>query len=127
MLNYKMIQNFYIKKDSDLPLLIMDTIDNNYFKYKDFDKYLLECEYITFSMYDMDGKCVLANKNVFIAPINNVVCENIPMYQRYHIVFKFKKKFTKNVGKYIGEFKFVHNSGDLILPINNQLIINIVE
>lgn len=116
-------QNFFIKKNSELPLLQMKVVNDGRSDYKKiFDN--LENAAITFSMMDIsNGSYKIFNKPALIIP---VTCEGCPNTE-YYIGYKFNKKETNKFGIYKGEFKidFFDDETSLIVPIYEDLFINI--
>lgn len=130
-----MIQNFYIKKGSELPSLIMGTTDYNYFKYSDFYTGLMNAT-ITFSMKNIETGCLKINKSkkVSIIPIEKNCADCIEEQKGFYIKYDFSKKDTREAGIYIGEFTIDFTGspleplyGEMILPIRNTLYINIID
>lgn len=118
--------NFYIKKGSTLPMLVMELINdgrNDYGKFHD----MIQNSVITFCMTDKDtgvkriggkeGLCILKQ------PSSDCVGEE------YFIGYQFSTKETRKAGTFIGEFKIVFNdgSGTLLVPIKDDLFIHILE
>jgi len=116
------MQEFYINRNSTLPLLKMELINDGR---TDFHKFyeLIQNSVITFTMEDYDtGIIKIANEPALILPKDG--CDD-----EYYIVYKWRLRDTKQCGKYIGKFtiKFGIESGGgtLIVPIQEQLIISI--
>jgi hypothetical protein len=112
---------FFIKKGANLPALkILIVRDGR----SDFETFInnLSSKSIFFSMYDV---------NTGLPKIVSAPCE-IDSYIdnngdiQYFIYYKFRDIDTKKSGKFRGEFT-IKNGGDLILPIKEQLFINIQE
>ena len=121
-----MTENFYIKKGSELPLLVMKSSEYNYFKYESFDDYIRASDIIYFYLYDTEGNCLFVDDRVYITPINGCECCDLPEHNYYYIVFKFNKRMTRECGQYIGKFKVIRDDIETILPIKNTLLINII-
>ena len=121
-----MAQNFFIKKNSTLPILKMKVINDGRFNYKDiFDR--LENSGITFSMVDTsDGTYRVFNKAATLFPVDKISNEE---NEEFYIGYQFTTTDTKKVGCYTGEFKldFLDDGSSLIVPIREDLIINIVD
>ena len=129
-----MIQNFYIKKGSELPSLIMKTTDYNYFKYSEFYSEISTAE-ITFSMRNVEtGVLKINNKPATVKAIAPDCVDCTQEQQGYFIKYNFTKKDTQESGKFVGEFKIKFQGGiitelkgEMILPIKNTLYINIID
>jgi hypothetical protein len=116
-------QNFFIRKNSELPLLQMKVVNDGRSKYKKIFENL-ENAAITFSMMDIKtGTYKIFNKPALIIP---VTCEGCPEIE-YYIGYKFSSKETNKNGTYKGEFKidFFDDETALIVPIYEDLFINI--
>lgn len=122
-----MAQNFYIRKNSELPIIKMKVNNDGRNDYKKIFEDL-ENAAITFSMKEMDCdscKWKVYNKPALIIPVESD-CGN---KQEYYIGYKFTKKETKDAGVFKGEFKidFLEDGCTLIVPIREDLIINILD
>lgn len=118
-------QHFFIRKNSELPILQMKVYNDGRSDYKSiFDK--LENATITFSMVDDKGRYKVFNKSGIIIPVVKNVC---PEEQEYYIGYKFDKKDTNKPGCYRGEFKidFLDDGCSLIVPIREELFINVLD
>jgi len=122
-----MAQNFYIRKNSELPILKMKLNNDGRNDYKKiFDG--LENAAVTFSMKEYgcnSCKYKVFNKQGLIIPVESDCGSN----QEYYIGYKFSKKETNESGVFIGEFKidFLDDGCSLIVPIREDLIINILD
>lgn len=120
-----MPQYFFIKKNSELPILQMRVINDGRSDYK---KLLdnIENYTILFSMKNTEtDRYRVLNKPALIIPVKNEGCDTI----EYHIGYKFSKKETSIKGTYKAEFKINDQNGNcvLILPIRNELFVNIAD
>jgi hypothetical protein len=120
-----MPQYFFIKKNSELPILQMRVINDGRSDYK---KVLenIENYTITFSMRNTEtGRYGVFNKPALVIPMQNEACE----ITEYHIGYKFSKKETSIKGTYKAEFKINNQDGEcvLILPVRNELFVNIAD
>lgn len=116
--------DFNIKKNSTLPVLKLSVVKdgrNDYQSFMDF----IETSSLFFSMVDSDTG---ANK-IHMDPAGFVektfTDPNTPV--EYYIYFKFQKKHLNKVGKFEGQFTLRNESGTLILPIREQLFINVLD
>lgn len=128
-----MIQNFYIKKGSELPTLLMKTTDYNYFKYSDFYSEINSAD-IFFYMKGVDDEYYTINKKRgSVQPILPDCVDCTDEQQGFYVKYEFSKKDTSKTGIYKGEFKIIFKGdvipelkGEMILPIRNTLYINII-
>lgn len=122
---------FFIKQNSELPILKMELINdgrNNYQKFQ----YSIQDATVTFSMVNVDtGVIKIANAPCYIKRKDTDGCS-----EEYLICYNWKKRDTKEVGTYEGTFTIHFNgnltsantsypSGDLIIPISEKLLITI--
>lgn len=118
--------NFHINKDATLPILKMELIKDGRYSFREFhDK--LQNSNMFFTMADINtgvkkigkrpAKCILKSE------YNG--CED----EEYYISYQFSAKDTAKPGTYIGKFiiEFLDGSGTLIVPIREELIINVLE
>lgn len=122
-----MAQNFFIKKNSQLPILQMKLINDGRNEYKKIFEDL-ENAAITFSMMNTEtGRYKVFNQPGLIIPIENEGC--IYEQQEYYLGYKFKKSEVNLAGVYKGEFKIdLFSDGcSLILPIYEDLFINVMD
>jgi len=122
-----MAQNFYIRKNSELPILKMKVNNDGRNDYKKIFE-SLENAAVTFSMKEYgcnSCKWKVFNKQALIIPAES----ECGTKEEYYIGYKFTKKETKDSGVYQGEFKidFFENGSTLIVPIREDLIINILD
>lgn len=122
-----MAQNFYIRKNSELPILKMKVNNDGRNDYKKIFEDL-ENSVITFSMKEFD--CVnctwkVFNKSGILLPIES----DCGTKQEYCVAYKFTKKDTNKEGMYRGEFKidFLDEGCTLIIPIREDLIIHVLD
>lgn len=128
-----MAQEFYINKNSVLPHLRMELINDGR---HDFNKFYeaIQNATVTFSMTNVDnGVIKIANAKADIVPRENNGC-----VEEFVIVYKWKERDTKQSGIYSGKFKINFNSdivngnatypnGELIMPIQDELFIYILD
>ena len=117
--------NFFINKNSTLPLLIMELIKDGRYEYNDFFEKIQNAN-IYFSMTDVDNGV----KKISKASVSCEILPNSPdSEEEYYVVYKWREKDTSKPGTYKGEFifEFLDGSGTLITPIREELIININE
>ena len=128
-----MAQEFYITKNSVLPHLRMELINDGR---HDFNKFYeaIQNASITFSMTNVDnGIMKIANAKASIVPRENNSCVD-----EFVIVYEWKERDTKQPGIYRGQFKINFNPdlvsgeqtypvGELIMPIQDELMIYIMD
>jgi len=122
------LNNFFIKKDSTLPVLKFPLTQHTMEQY-DITPDMLENVAVTFSMTE-------ANTGLFrIANVagNLVVNNDRPNYPdelTYTLTYKFKLSQTRKAGRYLGEFKvdfLGENCGKITLPTQNKINIQISD
>jgi hypothetical protein len=121
-----MAQNFYIRKNSNLPILMMKLINDGRNDYKKFFEDL-ESSAITFSMTNLEtGRYKIFNKQGLFIPMEKEINNNIT---EYYLAYKFTNKDTDKPGVYRGEFKIdlLDQGCSIITPIYEDLIITILD
>ena len=122
-----MAQNFFIRKNSQLPILQMKIINDGRNDYKKiFEE--LENAAITFSMLNIEtGRYKVFNQPALIIPVETDNC--LTIQQEYYLGYQFKKKEVNTAGVYKGEFKIdtFSDGCSLILPIYEELFINVID
>ena len=114
---------FYIKQNATLPLLKMAVVKDGRAGYIQFME-SLEVSTIYFSMIEVETgipKIVSAPCEI----VNLILPEGAT--QEYYIYFKFTSMDTDTPGRYQGQFLIKNDEGNLILPIREELYINIQE
>jgi hypothetical protein len=120
-------KNFFIKKNSTLPVLKYALVYHILQQY-DITEDMLDNVAVTFSMTDADtGLYRIAN-----APANLIINKNRPEFPdetKYTLAYRFKLKDTRKTGNYLGEFviDFLDDEagcGKIKFPTHNK--INIV-
>lgn len=115
------MQHFYINKDSTLPLLKMELIQDGRNNYNNFFELFQNGEEILFNMINVEtGVVKIANGKAFPLLKNEEGC-----VEEYYICYQWKKRDTMIPGKYKGQFTFKINNENLIVPIQDDLIIYI--
>ena len=113
--------NFFIKQNSTLPVIKLKIFRDGRTSFQDFNN-LLTGSTITFSLKDVDN-----NTFRIIDDTANLEIINTGDGYEFYVYYQLSKKITKKVNSYIGEFKISNNQGELILPIRNQLVVNVIE
>ena len=123
---------FFIKQNSELPILKMELINDGRNNYQKFN-YSIQDATITFSMVNVDtGIIKVANAPCYIKRKYPEGCSD-----EYLICYNWKKRDTKEKGTYEGTFNIHFNgnltannisfpNGDLIMPISEKLLITIM-
>jgi hypothetical protein len=128
-----MAQYFFLTKNSTLPNLRMEVINDGR---NDFRKaYLaLQAATVTFTMTNMEtGVKKIANAKAYVVEREDTGCE-----EAYVIEYRWNKRDTDTPGNYIGQFKIKFDDnisidgmtfpkGELIAPIAEDLIITISD
>lgn len=128
-----MIRDFYIKKDTELPVLVMKVIKNVH--NDDVVKDMLDtATEITFSMWDDDScdrfKIYKKTAQIIKKPIECPDC--VEPKVDYYFVYKFSKRDTNKTGVFYGEFEVNMNGtenytkGLYKIPLKYDIVINIV-
>ena len=118
--------NFHINKNSTLPKIQMELVKDGRYTYREFND-LIQNANIFFSMADIETgvKCI-GKKKATLTPKNQYNgCED----EDYYLTYQFTQKETSKPGRYVGNFmiEFLDGSGTLIVPIREELYINILD
>ena len=106
--------NFYIKKNSTLPVIKLEVIKNGRNDYNNFMD-MIEVSSIFFSMVDVEtGIPKISSKPAGFVEKTSMDPNAEP---EYYIYYQFTSKDTNRVGRYEGEFMLRNSYGVLILPI----------
>lgn len=114
---------FFIKKNATLPLLKMQVVKDGRAGYIQFME-TLELSTIYFTMINVETgipKIVSAPCEI----VNLILPEGAA--PEYYIYFRFTSMDTDTPGRYQGQFLIKNEEGNLILPIREELYINIQE
>jgi hypothetical protein len=112
---------FFIKQNSTLPVLKMMVIKDGRAGYQQLMEDL-EVSTIFFTMIDVETE---------IPKIVSAPCEIVSLIlplgatPEYYIYYKFTSRDTNTPGRYVGQFLIKNDEGNLILPIREELYINI--
>lgn len=117
-----MAQEFFINKNSTLPIIKMEVVNNGRY---DFNKFyeLIQNAKIYFSMvnYENGTPKILNNEsNVFLIPKENCADE-------YYVCYRWSDRDVNTKGKFKAYFTIIFNENNskLITPIEEELIIYI--
>jgi hypothetical protein len=116
---------FFINKNSTLPVLKMELIADGRNDYNRFFTSIQNAN-IYFTMADVvTGVKRIANKSAGLQQVTPVNCVG----EEFYIAYQFTSNETSKPGKYVGTFtiEFLDGSGTLIVPIRETLYINILE
>ena len=125
------MQEFYINKDSLLPTLRIELIEDGRHDYNKMYE-MLQNSSITFTMVNRDtGVTKIAKAPAYIKAREDGGC-----IEQYVICYDWKKRDINEEGNYIGKFniefgdikndEYTYPSGNLIVPIREQLMITIL-
>jgi len=112
---------FFIKQNATLPVLKMQVVKDGRAGYLELMQDL-EVSTIFFTMIDVETE---------IPKIVSAPCEIVSLIlplgaaPEYYIYYKFSARDTNTPGRYVGQFLIKNDEGDLILPIREELYINI--
>jgi hypothetical protein len=115
---------FYLKKNSTLPLLKIQVAKNGRGDYNDFMK-IIESSAIFFSMVDIQSGIpkITSRPAGFVEKF----LDDPNATPEYYIYYQFTNRDTNRPGRYEAQFMLRNDDGVLILPINEKLYINIQE
>ena len=116
---------FFINKGATLNILKLELIQDGR---NDFNKFFekIQNANIYFTMTDViTGIKRIAKK---LASIQLVIPESC-IGEEYYLTYQFTSKETSVSGRYVGQFtiEFLDGSGTLIVPIREELFINVLE
>jgi len=115
---------FYIKKNATLPLLKLQVVKDGRIDYNKFMS-LIETSSIFFSMINVEtGIPKITSKQAGFVSMEQL---NPDAPTEYYLYYQFTNRDTNKVGRYEGQFMLKTDDGVLILPIREQLFINIQE
>tara|TARA_R110001592_G_scaffold12392_2_gene59165 strand:+ start:909 stop:1283 length:375 start_codon:yes stop_codon:yes gene_type:complete len=118
--------NFNINKNSTLPVLNIELIKDGRYTYKEFNDKIQNSN-IYFTMSDLITGVKVIGKQIATLTLKSQYngCED----EEYYLTYQFTKKQTSKPGTYIGTFivEFLDGSGTLVVPIQEELIINILD
>jgi hypothetical protein len=115
---------FYIKKNATLPLLKLQVVKDGRSNYNKFMS-LIETSSIFFSMVNVEtGIPKITSKQAGFVSMEQL---NPDAPTEYYLYYQFTNRDTNKVGRYEGQFMLKTDDGVLILPIREQLFINIQE
>jgi hypothetical protein len=114
---------FYIKKNATLPVLKMQVVKDGRSDYMRFME-SLETSTIYFTMIEVStGVPKIVSSPCEIVAL--ILPEGAPT--EYYIYYKFTSRDTDTPGRYEGQFLIKNDQGNLIVPIRENLFINIQD
>jgi hypothetical protein len=115
---------FYLKRNATLPVLKLQVAKDGRSDYNKFMD-MIETSAIFFSMVNTEtGIPKITTRAAGFVEKTQLEPNATP---EYYIYYKFTSRDTNKVGRYEGQFLLRNNDGTLILPIREQLFINIQE
>lgn len=118
--------NFFIKKGATLPVLALELIQDGFSTYDKFYE-KIQNAVAKFSMTPVDG-CVkkVICKEMKIVEDDCFKCQDCA--PKYLLVYQWKTQDTNTKGVYKGEVEidFLDGTGKLIVPIREELFINVI-
>lgn len=123
--------DFFIKKNATLPLLKMQVVQDGRSDYQGFMESLADAT-ISFTMInEATGIPKIVSKPAYIVELIGLDPNALP---EYYVYYRFTKRDTNTVGRYVGQFLIKYNQGllggpqgDLIVPLRDELFINVQE
>jgi hypothetical protein len=114
---------FFIKKNATLPILKMQVVKDGRAGFQELME-SLPVSSIYFSMKDTSTGI----PKIVDAPCG-IVSLDLPAGStpEYYIYFQFTERDTNSVGRYIGEFLIKNDEGNLILPLREEIYINVQD
>ena len=112
---------FFIKQNANLLVLKMQVVKDGRAGYLELMQDL-EVSTIFFTMIDVETE---------IPKIVSAPCEIVSLIlplgatPEYYIYYKFTGRDTNTPGRYVGQFLIKNDEGNLILPIREELYINV--
>ena len=114
---------FFIKKNATLPLLKMQVVKDGRAGYLELME-ALAISTIYFTMINVEtGIPKIVSAPCYITSIT------LPLgaTPEYYVYFRFTSRDTNTVGRYQGQFLIKNDEGNLILPIREELYINVQD
>ena len=114
---------FFIRKNATLPVLKMQVVKDGRSGYLELME-LLEVSTIYFSMINVQTgipKIVSATCSI----VSLILTPGAPT--EYYIYYKFTARDTNTPGRYQGQFLIKNADGNLIVPIREELYVNVED
>ena len=114
---------FFIRKNATLPVLKMQVVQDGRTGYLEIME-SLESATIYFSMINTEtGIPKIVSAPCYIVSL--ILADGAPT--EYYIYYRFTSRDTNTPGRYTGQFLVKNNDGNLIMPIREDLYINIED
>jgi hypothetical protein len=114
---------FFIRKNATLPVLKMQVVKDGRTGYLEIME-SLESATIYFSMINTEtGIPKIVSAPCYIVSL--ILADGAPT--EYYIYYRFTSRDTNTPGRYTGQFLVKNNDGNLIMPIREDLYINIED
>jgi len=110
---------FFIRKNSTLPKLQIEVINESRFGYNQLDE-LLSASTITLSLFDPE-------KEVYKLVNRPATAQANDDGSGFYISYQFTQKETSKLGRYLATFKIVNSRGEYEVPVNDDLYVTITE
>jgi len=115
--------DFFIKQNATLPTLRVEVVKDGRSDFAQTQEFLNQTE-ILFSMVDI----VTGQPKIVGAPCTTeLLDETDENISKYLIKYQFNFRDTKNQGRFKGSFRIQNDQGDIVLPLTEDLFINITE
>ena len=116
--------DFYINKNSTLPVMKLDVIQDGRYDAKGIYE-LIQNSNIYFSMSELETGVKVIGKRPALCIPKYSECG----YDEYYIGYQFSERETKKPGTYVGQFtiEFLNGYGTLIVPIREELYIHVLD
>lgn len=111
---------FFIKKNATLPVLKINVIKDGRSDYNRSMRFLSETD-IFFSMVDTETDI----PRITTRPAGLMAKDESE--GEYYVYYQFSPFDTKKVGRYKGQFLFRNDTGVLLLPLNEEIYINVTD
>lgn len=119
---------FHINKNATLPMVIMELIQDGRNDYKQFHEKIQNAT-VTFEMNDVDTGVKKIGCMPALCLCKTCDGGNDCDEEQYYVAYQFRGKDTSKAGRYVGKFTitFLDGSGTLIVPIREELFINVLD
>jgi hypothetical protein len=120
--------DFFINKNSTLPIMYLELIEDGRYDFTGFYNKLQDSTiYFTMSELNTGVKKIGKVETQASAKTNSYECPDC-LADEYYLTYQFSERDTNKSGVFIGKFiiEFGDGSGTLIVPIRDELRINII-
>jgi len=115
---------FFIKKGATLPILKINVIKDGRSDYNRSMKFLSETD-VFFSMVDTQTN--IPRITTRPAGLMSKIAPLTASTSDYYVYYQFTPFDTKKVGRYKGQFLFRNETGILVLPLSEEVYINVTD